>query len=213
MSHLSEEEVSRYADGEIGDASSLEQHLQECARCASEVLSVVQMKNAVRDLVRATPVPRRRGSSWGAWALAAAAVIAFVIALAARPHQTELADMHVTMLASASPVDVLSTDRHTVRPWFEGRLPFEVPVPDLAASPFRLIGGRVVYYRGNPAAYLLVAKGAHRISVFVLRGDVDERANGVTTESWSAHGLTFVAIGEVPASDLRVLRQSWERSM
>ena len=77
--------------------------------------------------------------------------------------------MHVTMLASANPVDVISTDRHTVKPWFEGRVPFGVPVPDLASTPFRLIGGRVVYWHASQAAYLLVGKGAHRISLFIFR--------------------------------------------
>ena len=112
-----------------------------------------------------------------AWAFAAAAVVALIVVTifaARRPAPSalpELVDMHVTLLASANPVDVISTDRHTVKPWFEGRLPFTVPVPDLAATPFRLIGGRVIYWHGNPAAYLLIGKNAHRISVFIFRND------------------------------------------
>ena len=122
--------------------------------------------------------------------------------------------MHVTLLASANPVDVVSTDRHTVKPWFEGRLPFTVPVPDLAATPFRLIGGRVIYWRGNPAAYLLIGKNAHRISLFVFRDDsaprdVQQSPSGFSTRAWRSGGLTFVAIGQVPPEDLQVLNAAF----
>jgi anti-sigma factor RsiW len=108
------------------------------------------------------------------WWLATAAVIALSVTgvLLLRDHRvstlSELADMHVTLLASTNPVDVLSTDRHTVKTWFEGRVPFGVPVPDLAHTPFRLIGGRVVYVESRQAAYLLIAKDAHRISLFIF---------------------------------------------
>ena len=93
------------------------------------------------------------------------------IYLRGRDAARELIDMHTTIVASAKPVDVVSTDRHTVKPWFEGRVPFAVDVPDLSKTPFRVTGGRVVFWRGQPGAYLLVTKGAHRISVFVFSAD------------------------------------------
>ena len=58
---------------------------------------------------------------------------------------SELADLHVSALASATPVDVISTDRHTVKPWFQGRIPFSFNLPELQGSEFTLIGGRVTY--------------------------------------------------------------------
>jgi anti-sigma factor RsiW len=126
---------------------------------------------------------------------------------------SELADLHVTLLASSSPVEVVSTDRHTVKPWFEGRIPFTVPVPDLTSTPFRLMGGRVVYWRGNPAAYLLIGKNAHRISLLIVRR---ERGPASLAESrdvnalrWQSGGLTFVAVADVPPSDLERLREAF----
>jgi anti-sigma factor RsiW len=161
-----------------------------------------------------TAEPRRAHASW--W-LAAAAVIAIVIAgatlLRARDAAArELVDLHTTVLASANPVDVLSTDRHTVKPWFEGRLPFAVDLPDLA-PPFRLIGGRVIYWRGQPGAYLLIGKGAHRISLFVFANDAVPRAMAshpnMTIEVWRAKGLAYVAVADVPEEDLQQLRRAF----
>src|SRR4029077_4383001 len=120
-----------------------------------------------------------------------------------QPALPELIDMHVTMLAGAKPVDVLSTDRHSVRPWFEGRVPFAVPVPDLSSTAFRLIGGRLVYWHGNQAAYLLIGKNAHRISVFVFRQENAPTTLGqspptMSSLSWQDGGLMFVAVAGVP---------------
>jgi anti-sigma factor RsiW len=218
--HWTAEDVERFADGE---ATREEQHLRQCAPCANAVLAAVQMKSAVRDAMQVGPAPRslrRRVTTRPAppWWIAVAAVVAAIAISSAfllRRHDdptAELMDMHVTLLASANPVDVISTDRHTVKPWFEGRVPFAVPVPDLASTPFRLIGGRVVFWRGSPAAYLLIGKGAHRISLFVLR---DGPALPATTPpghsilEWQSNGLTFVAVADVPQSDLTLLRQAF----
>ena len=153
------------------------------------------------------------------WLAAAAAIIAIIAGAMMLSRQqspgalSELADMHTTLLASANPVDVISTDKHTVKPWFEGRVPFAVPVPDLASTPFHLIGGRVVYWRGNQAAYLLVGKSAHRISVFVFRQNVGLGAppEAVSTLEWQRGGLDFVAVGNVPEQDLAQLREAFSR--
>ena len=87
-------------------------------------------------------------------------------------------------------------------------------VPDLSSTPFRLIGGRVVYWRGNPAAYLLISKASHRISVFVFRDDMAPRNLGevpatITATAWHTNGLTFVAVAQVPAQDLQQLRSAF----
>src|SRR5205823_802880 len=114
---------------------------------------IARMRRAIRDAMTTEAPPpflrervkRQMSDRSRAWGLVAAAVVAVVLiaTFAARTGRApsalpELVDMHVTLLASANPVDVVSTDRHTVKPWFEGRLPFTVPVPDLAATPFRL---------------------------------------------------------------------------
>jgi len=221
--HLAPEEIEQVADGEAG----LAEHLRECVVCANAVLSAMQMKHALRAMPRFTPpaglrsrvlvVPPRRSRT--AWWVATAAVLALAIAgialLRARDAAAgQLVDLHTTILASANPVDVLSTDRHTVKPWFEGRLPFAVDVPDLA-PPFRLIGGRVIYWRGQPGVYLLIGKGAHRISLFVFADDAVPRAitshAGMSIVVWRSRELAYVAVADVPASDLQSLRQAFAR--
>ena len=220
--HLTIEEVEQTADGEAPPAD----HLRDCARCANAVLGALQMKRAIRDAMRGEGAPAslqrriRRQPAAFSWLAAAAAVIAIVAGSVMLTRQqtsgalAELADMHTTLLASANPVDVISTDKHTVKPWFEGRLPFAVPVPELASTPFKLIGGRVVYWNGNQGAYLLVGKAAHRISVFVFRDappHLGAAPRAVSTLAWSNGGLEFVAVGDVPQGDLSQLRDAFTR--
>jgi anti-sigma factor RsiW len=228
MRDLTAEEIERYADGELdaGLVPAAEAHLCECAACASAVLSAMHMKRALRAMPRFTPPaglrdralarPVRRPYAW--WLAAAAVIVLFVAGAAflrARDATAgQLIDLHTTILASANPVDVLSTDRHTVKPWFEGRLPFAVDVPDLQ-PPFHLIGGRIIYWRGRPGAYLLVGKGAHRVSLFAFASDaipesIASRA-GMTIVVWRSHGLAYVAVADVPTEDLQPLRQAFAR--
>jgi anti-sigma factor RsiW len=82
----------------------------------------------------------------------------------------ELADLHVATLASATnPVDVVSTDRHTVKPWFQGKLPFSFNLPEMQNSPLKLIGGRLAYFQQSLGAQLLFEIRKHRISVFIFQ--------------------------------------------
>ncbi|HEV7574287.1 MAG TPA: hypothetical protein VGQ21_22540 [Thermoanaerobaculia bacterium] len=214
---------------EIEEVSGDAVHLGGCLLCANAVVANDLMKRRIREAMSTPNAPpqlrarlqRRRVST--TWWMAAAAVVATVLVLSAvawrRQTQTaitELADMHVTMLASANPVDVISTDRHTVKPWFEGRVPFGVPVPDLASTPFRLIGGRVVYWRARQSAYLLIGKGAHRVSLFIFRPQDAPHTLGnpppsMSALSWEDEGLTFVAVADVPEADLQQLRDAFER--
>jgi anti-sigma factor RsiW len=124
----------------------------------------------------------------------------------------ELLDLHTTLVASSSPVEVLSSDRHTVKPWFEGRVPFAVQVPELTSTPFHLIGGRVVFWRGRPGAYLLVTKGAHRISVFVFENRIAPSAvlmPQISLLTWRRNGLTYTAVADLSPDDLERLRDAF----
>ena len=82
---------------------------------------------------------------------------------------SEIADLHVGTLASASPVDVISTDRHTVKPWFQGKIPFSFNLPDLQNTEFSLLGGRLTYLDQTPGAQLIYDYRKHHISVFVFQ--------------------------------------------
>jgi anti-sigma factor RsiW len=227
MNHLNREEIQRYADGELDDAAAIEQHLRDCAACANAVVAEMQLKRAVRDAARLMPpdvlrarVRRRlfgaqRPVAWMAAAAAVALVVGGLLAATAvgtLSSARELADLHATILASASPVDVVSTDRHTVKPWFEGKVPFAVDVPELAGTPFHLIGGRVVFLHGQPCAYLLIEKGAHRVSLFVFDAAVAPRVGGIgsmTVETWRARGLVYVAVADLSRADLEALRHAF----
>ena len=130
---------------EIEEVSGDDVHLSGCMQCANAVVANGLMKRRVREAMSMGEAPPRLRSRLqtrrvpASWWMAAAAVLATVLVLSALAWRSqsqtaaaELADMHVTMLAGANPVDVISTDRHTVKPWFEGRVPFGVPVPEFA---------------------------------------------------------------------------------
>ncbi len=126
----------------------------------------------------------------------------------------ELADLHIATLASANPVDVVSSDRHNVKPWFAGKIPFTFNLPDLEGSQFELIGGRVSYLEQSPGAQLLFRVRKHQISAFIFQAralprsfehpeEVDARSFHL--ESWQRDGLQYFLISDVAPEDLRSL--------
>ncbi len=239
-------ELDGYVDRELAppQMAECEQHLRTCPHCATAVRGLLQMKQAIRSAAasRYAPsaalgfrlwpgetVPRKARRFWlPQFSLAAAALALLVIAAAAiwvwNPWLPDLADelvdLHVATLASANQVDVLSSDRHTVKPWFEGRLPFAFNLPELQGSPFRLIGGRLTYLRQNPGAHLLVGKGKHQLSVFIFqdRGlgqrftsfPQESRKLGFTIDTWSQSGLSYAVVGDTAPADIRALRRLFQ---
>jgi anti-sigma factor RsiW len=127
---------------------------------------------------------------------------------------SELADLHVATLASANPVDVVSTDRHTVKPWFQGKIPFSFNLPELQNSEFSLAGGRVTYLGQAPGAHLIYQIRKHQISVFIFQ---DRDLNGLSSDSgvrkrssfevdtWSRDGLRYFVVGDASPDDIRDL--------
>ncbi|HSP16874.1 MAG TPA: hypothetical protein VLV78_19160 [Thermoanaerobaculia bacterium] len=217
--HLTEEMIMRIADGEEGGDA----HVAECARCANALVEAMQLKGAVRHVMSGAagvwPAGRRPGTVAATRVLAIAASLATLVLLGGmvigsrRSAARELVDLHTTIVGSANPIEVVSTDRHTVKPWFEGKVPFAVNVPELAGTPFRLVGGRVAFWRGRPVAYLLLTKGAHRVSLFVMNaegappmGSIDS----MTLESWSAGGLRYVSVSDLPRSDVDALKRAFQ---
>ena len=141
---------------------------------------------------------------------------------AVREHiYSEIADLHVETLASSSPVDVVSTDRHTVKPWFQGKIPFAFNLPELQNTGFSLIGGRMTYLDQAPGAHLIYDAGKHHISVFVfqerslptpiqLPASLDENSFSPRNlpfhmETWSLGGLRYFVIGDASAADINSL--------
>jgi anti-sigma factor RsiW len=127
---------------------------------------------------------------------------------------SELADLHVATLASATPVDVVSSDKHTVKPWFQGKIPFTFNLPELQGSEFTLLGGRVTYLEQTPGAHLIFRVRKHEISVFIFperAGEMPRLAEGpvdalsFNTESWTQNGLRYFVVGDASADDIGAL--------
>lgn len=157
-------------------------------------------------------------------ALATAAVFLVIVSVPWIWHSrrtdslSEVADLHVEALASANPVDVVSTDRHTVKPWFQNKLPFTFNIPELAGTEFSLLGGRLVYLHQQPAAQLIFTMRKHQISVLIFQrtgqvahalttGGGIEKHNSFSVETADAQDLLFVVIGDVDANEMRKLAQ------
>ncbi len=240
------EKLDQYADGELAPAESaaLAEHLPSCNQCATDVLARVQMKRSVaaagaryqpsaqlRAKVASSIVrtPRRR-SNWWWWVIAVPALSVVVVSVAvslyvqreeARRRQTfsELTDMHVALLASSAPFDVVSSDRHTVKPWFQTKLPFTFNLPELQGSDFTLLGGRVTYFDQRPGAHLIYQLRKHEISVFVFQ-DAGSHNTGLENlparpvhalsfnlETWTQDGLRYFVVGNVSPNDIDALSQ------
>lgn len=157
---------------------------------------------------------------WLRWAVAAAAllVIAAGLFIANRRQESktlaEFADLHVTALASANPVDVISTDPHTVKPWFQGRIPFTFDLPELQGSPFALVGARLAYFHQEPGAHLVFRYQRHIISVFIFRETAQlalpvssfaDQTSSFRLRTWTEGGLRYVVIGDASAGILQQL--------
>ncbi|WP_193098532.1 anti-sigma factor family protein [Burkholderia sp. Z1] len=157
------------------------------------------------------------GLGWGV-ALLVALAAAAGMALSARHADTdrtvdELVSSHVRADLSARDIDVISTDRHTVKPWFNGRLDYAPPVEDLAASGFALVGGRLDYVGRRRVAVLVYRYRQHVIDVYV-RPAGEGQANapyttvsqGYALDRWDAAGMTWWAVTDAEPSALAAFR-------
>jgi len=236
------EKLDAYLDGELPatEARALGEHLRGCSACSAESLSRVQLKRAVQAAgQRFTPDPdfrariqksiaRRKSAGWnrlwfpalaGAMALLIVGVVFLNFNRGRRGEQqllSELTDLHVATLASSNPVDVVSTDRHTVKPWFAGKIPFTFNLPELQDSPFVLIGGKVSYLHQAPGAELIFRVRQHQISVFIFQeralgnervGDAAQSALSFNVRSWIHNGLRYFVISDASAQDLDKLSE------
>jgi len=235
------DKIAAYADAELsaGEMRAMGEHIKGCASCASDALSRVQLRSAIKTTgKRFSPSPalgrrirkelpaKRNWVRLRVWMpqLAATAVLALVCFflfrgwVSSRQERTiaELADLHVATLASSAPVDVISSDRHTVKPWFQGKIPFTFNLPELGGTAFTLDGGRVSYLEQAPGAQLIFKIGAHRISVFVFQnrgarpfapGNGRFRSLTFNVETWTEDDLRYFVIGDAEANDIHKLSE------
>lgn len=125
---------------------------------------------------------------------------------------------HQRSLLASSPVDVVSSDHHTVKPWFDQRLALSPPVPELSTFGYVLTGGRVEIVNGKPAPTLVYKLRQHLISLVAVptSGKGDEQAvvsfathDGYSVMTWSGRDFVYSAISDIPKSDLEEFQTKW----
>ena len=217
-------------------ADEVERHVAECPSCARRSEALAALGDRLKDPSLAyapSPelVPRiRTAVAWEArereerrrpvfpvaWlALAAAAGIvvgAFAVlqrdrAVRSETLAAELAGNQVRSLLPGRLVDVPSSDRHNVKPWFAGKLEFSPPVPDLSPEGFPLAGGRVDVLSGHKAAALVYTRRLHVINVYVCPaaeapGDTTSLANGFHIRHWKEGEMSFWAVSDLAPGEL-----------
>lgn len=128
---------------------------------------------------------------------------------------TALVDTHVRSLMAEHLTDVVSSDHHTVKPWFAGKVPFAPTVPELQAQGFPLVGGRAEFVAGHTAAALVYARGAHKINLFMWPSTGADAAatktayNGYSLVHWTDRGLSYWAVTDAAASELDAFERAF----
>ncbi|HEV2446598.1 MAG TPA: zf-HC2 domain-containing protein [Candidatus Sulfopaludibacter sp.] len=222
-----QELVGAYFDDELDPVNSLavEKHVAGCAACAGELEVLGALRSAMRAQAPYYAAPaelrarvrggrRSFGAGWAPWLAAAAAVLvaaAVWLAPARGPAiEEEVVAAHVRSLQGNHLLDVPSSDRHTVKPWFAGKLDFAPEVEDLADRGFALVGGRLDYLDGRAVAALIYRRRLHTVNVFVWPGK-GERAMGLETRRgfnvarWTHGGLEWWAVSDLSGAELREL--------
>jgi anti-sigma factor RsiW len=122
---------------------------------------------------------------------------------------TEACDQHIATLAANAPPQIISSDRHTVKPWFQGKLPFSFNLPENLPSGTTLDGANFTYIHSRPAAQLLYSIGKHRVSIYLEQGTSAQLSTTASADHAGFHVVSFstgeingVAVSDVDPSRL-----------
>jgi anti-sigma factor RsiW len=132
---------------------------------------------------------------------------------------TEVSDLHIATLAANQPPEVISSDRHTVKPWFQGKIPFSFNLPDNLPEDTKLDGANLTYLHNRPVAQLLYSIGRHRVSIFVdQKPDLAQQNpskaehSGFHVVSFQTGDLEFTAVSDVDPARLSGLVHALQQS-
>jgi anti-sigma factor RsiW len=229
------EMLDAYLDGELPleTSAAIREHLNGCTPCSAQIADTARLQRALR-LARGHFAPsaefrqriqkqvaRSRRRTWimplVPMAAAVAAMVFFVLLWVGHRQTSdafaEMADLHVNALASTNQVDVVSTDRHTVKPWFQGKIPFTFNLPEFSGTDFTLVGGRLVYFHQQPGAQLIVSIRQHKISVLIFQESAEmehsfhrstaiDRRTSFGLETWRSGELRFIIVSDADPSGI-----------
>ena len=226
-------------DGELDAANTttMETHLASCHDCRDEYARMqavrrmiaqpgvrYQAAEGLRTRVAAPtdePVVRRRASVLPSWlapgaagALAASlALMLFVPPGSRQPIEDEVIAGHIRSLQAEHLTDVRTSNQHLVKPWFNGRIDFSPPVPELSAQGFPLAGGRLDYAGGRTVAAIVYRRRLHTINLFVWPASDGSpqslERDGYALTEWTRGGLRYVAVSDIGPTELDAFREAY----
>ena len=232
-------------DGELdaGHAREVETHAAGCARCAAQLASYRDLRRRCGAATCATWLRHRcveasiarspptaatdrryaaqRFCAWRPLSAAAAASVMLVVLREDRDQRilSEAISAHLRSLQADHLTDVLSTDQHTVKPWFNGRIDLAPPVIDLAGQGFTLIGGRLDFIDGKSVAVIVYRRRVHVINLFVtqgvgmsLPGPKMETVQGFNIRRWTDQGLNMLAVSDINREELDEFGNKFEEA-
>jgi anti-sigma factor RsiW len=236
-------------DGELdaGHAREVEDHIASCPRCAAQLAAYRGMSQAVAGAglryaapaalrqrieaslpqLQARVMPNRRsvlrGFAMGSAVSALAATGLVAIVLRNDDEQrivSEVVSAHLRSLQAGHLTDVISTDQHTVKPWFNGKLDVSPPVIDLTAQGFTLIGGRLDYVDARAIGAVVYRRRQHIINLFVAQTANTQRSaakteamQGFNVRRWSEQGMNFWAVSDIAPDELAEFGEKFEAAL
>ena len=229
-----------HLDGELSasESAEIQDHIENCASCGGLYRRLEQLQSGIRKQVArhrapahlqqsiqaalrkaaaAEPHPRRSRWNWMAMAasilLVASMTWNFAALQSRGPKEVlakEVLSSHLRSLMGTHLLDVPSSDQHTVKPWFNGKLNFSPDVKDFASQGFRLVGARIEYLDDKPVAALVYQRRQHFINLFMWpspsssqSGYSEMKRSGYNLVSWTEDGMTCWAVSDLQASELK----------
>jgi anti-sigma factor RsiW len=227
-----------YVDGELDLANTREtdRHLQTCGDCRGTEKAIRELRSTLTSDATAYRAPahlrrnvraalrrearssRQTPSPWlmfATGAALAAVILGFALFQTTRAARTDsivdqLVVNHVRSLLASQLVDVVSSDQHTVKPWFDGKIDFAPEVRDLSANGFPLVGGRLDYLEGKTVAALVYQRNKHPINLFIAPAPTARSISPTATNrrgynvvAWTNNGMKYWAVSDLNQVELR----------